>query len=388
VVGVLFTGFFNVFKSYDEYTVAFDAAPGVGPGTPVRRSGIRIGEVKSVELDEDTGEVRLVVRIEKGHRLRKSDEAAQVRALISGDPAIDIIARKPNGVPLDQTPLNPGEQIPAAPGADVRDILTQTRELVPSTQETLNEIRKSVQRFEKLAPQMEEAIKEYQELAKVVRETIPEIRRTNEEVQVAVRNWGRVGERADVLLQQNQDKLVQALDNINETVRRVGTVFNDENQRQLAAILKNTRAGTENLEAISKNADAFLKESRQSLEYINQAVIPFANRSNTISKNVDESADKLNRVLSDFTGPTRAGASGDGSLRRFMNDPALYNNLNDAACMIARMMPRIDRALRDLEVFADKIARHPESLGVGGAIRPSAGLKESPTAVPNSHRPP
>ena len=44
--------------------------------------------------------------------------------------------------------------------------------------------------------------------------------------------------------------------------------------------------------------------------------------------------------------------------------------------MIARVMPRLDRVMRDVEVFADKIARHPESLGLGGVVSPSAGLKE------------
>jgi phospholipid/cholesterol/gamma-HCH transport system substrate-binding protein len=377
---LFFTGFFKAFKSYDEYSIVFDAAPGVAPGTPVRRSGIRIGEVKDVELDPDTGQVRLTVRIEKGHRLRRSDQAIQVRALIGGDPAIDLVARRPDGPPLDQTPLNPGDQIPAGPSGDVRDILAQTQELVPSTQETLNEIRKSVQRFEKMAPQMEEAITEYKELAKAAREVIPEFRRTNDEVQAAARNWGRVGERADVLFQQNQDKIVQALDNLNETVRRVAAAFNEENQRNFSATLKNVRAGTENLESISKNTETFLKQSIVTLDNINRAALPLADRSNAIAKNVDESTEKLNRLLGEISGTGRAGGSGDGSLRRFLTDPALYNNLNEAACMVARMMPRLDRALRDIEVFADKIARHPESLGVGGAIRPSAGLKESPSA--------
>ena len=58
----------------------------------------------------------------------------------------------------------------------------------------------------------------------------------------------------------------------------------------------------------------------------------------------------------------------------------MYNNLNQAACMITNVVPRLDRILRDVEVFADKIARHPETIGVRGAISPSAGLKESPTA--------
>jgi phospholipid/cholesterol/gamma-HCH transport system substrate-binding protein len=83
--------------------------------------------------------------------------------------------------------------------------------------------------------------------------------------------------------------------------------------------------------------------------------------------------------LADAMAPLGRGGEG-GTIQKFFTDPSLYNNLNQAACMITTVMPRLDRILRDVEVFADKIARHPETIGVGGAVRPSAGLKESPTA--------
>ena len=50
--------------------------------------------------------------------------------------------------------------------------------------------------------------------------------------------------------------------------------------------------------------------------------------------------------------------------------------------MITKVVPRFDRILRDIEVFADKIARHPETIGIGGAVRPSAGLKEGASSSP------
>jgi phospholipid/cholesterol/gamma-HCH transport system substrate-binding protein len=31
--------------------------------------------------------------------------------------------------------------------------------------------------------------------------------------------------------------------------------------------------------------------------------------------------------------------------------------------------------VRDLKIFSDKVARHPEIIGVGGALRGSSGLK-------------
>jgi phospholipid/cholesterol/gamma-HCH transport system substrate-binding protein len=71
----------------------------------------------------------------------------------------------------------------------------------------------------------------------------------------------------------------------------------------------------------------------------------------------------------------RAFQGTNGTLSALLNDPTLYNNLNDVACMMKQIMPRLDRAMRDVEMFADKIARRPESLGVGGALSPSNGLK-------------
>ncbi len=222
----------------------------------------------------------------------------------------------------------------------------------------------------------------------------PEMRRTNEEIQVTARNWSRLGERLDVLLQTNQDKLIKTLENLNDAVVRVANVFNDDNQRNLASTLKNVADGSKNLESMSRNTDELIKERRKTVQRINdsvthadevfsnlqQATKPMAERSGVIMKNLDESTDKLNKTLTDVRELLRAVDQGDGSLRRFLLDPSLYTNINDAACMLARTMPRVDRILRDFEVFADKVARHPESLGVGGAISPSSGLKEGPSA--------
>jgi phospholipid/cholesterol/gamma-HCH transport system substrate-binding protein len=249
--------------------------------------------------------------------------------------------------------------------------------------------------FADILPPAQDALNELRRMA-------PELRRTNDEILVAARNWGRLGERADILLQTNQEKLVKTLDSLNDTVNRISNVFNEENQRNLSATIKNVRAGTENLGNISKNTDELMRESRQTLHRVNESVTraddvfanlqqatkPMAERSASVMKNLDESTDKLNRTLSEVRELLRGMQGSDGTLRRLASDPALYNNLNDAAVMMARIMPRLDRALRDLEVFADKLARHPELIGIGGAVNPSRGLKESPTApYPYQHLP-
>ena len=56
----------TLFKRSTLYTVRFTDAPGVSPGTPVRRSGVRIGTVREVDLDDERGIVRVKIAIAKG----------------------------------------------------------------------------------------------------------------------------------------------------------------------------------------------------------------------------------------------------------------------------------------------------------------------------------
>ena len=107
-------------------------------------------------------------------------------------------------------------------------------------------------------------------------------------------------------------------------------------------------------------------------------IMQFLERSASVMKNLDESTVKLNRTMTETQELLRGFSQGQGTFQRAINDPALYNNLNEAACMLVHILPRLDRMMKDLEVFADKVARHPESLGIGGAVRPSSGLKEVP----------
>jgi phospholipid/cholesterol/gamma-HCH transport system substrate-binding protein len=394
VITLLFSNFGTYLKSYHRYTILFDDVTGVGPGTPVRRSGLPIGEVVELQPRDEEGKIAVVIRVDKKHPPRQGDQVTLVRALIGGDASIDFVPAPADAKPVDRSPIPPGTELTGTPVKDARELLQQTSRLVPSTQETLDDIRRSIQRFEKMAPLMEESLREYRDLAKASRDMVPELRRTNDEILVTARNWGKLGERLNVLLQANQELLVKALENFNETVLRVGNTFGEENQRNLTATLRNVRAGTDNVESISKNTDALIKESRQALQHadksltrtddvlsnLQQATKPMAERSNAVMKNLDESTEKLNRTLSDAQALMRAINQADGTLRRILYDPSLYVNLNEAACMLMRTMPRLDRILKDLEVFADKVARHPETLGVGGVVNPSAGLKEAPSA--------
>jgi len=132
----------------------------------VRRSGVRIGEVKSLVLDDDTGEVHVRILIDSQYILRKSEQPTLVVGLLGGDATIDFQLVVKEGEIPDRTPIDPSIELVGVRQANVNSLVAQAAMIVPATQETFNDIRKTLQSFEKLTPNMDEAIKEYRALGK------------------------------------------------------------------------------------------------------------------------------------------------------------------------------------------------------------------------------
>lgn len=462
VLIVLFGGVPTFFRASNRYEIIFDNAAGVGSGTPVKRSGVKIGEVEKLTLDNDTGKVRVFIRIDDKYQVRKADDPTLVQGFLGSDSSIEFItAEAEPGQQLDLTPVPPGSTLDGVVRSDANSVVQEAGKLVSPAEKVLNDIRKTLNRFEKMTPLVEETLREYRDLAKAARtaipdfqsagkeieslakavnETIPDLRKTNTEIleltksvrdsipnllktndeilalakdvrkimpelkqtndslQVTIKNWGRVGERAEIFLATNEEKLSKTIAEIEKTVTRVAEVFNDENQKNINAIIRNTREGSRYLDSIAKNADTLLSDGQKTLKKVDSSLDtidrvlnsldktlrPLGERGERIIVNLDEATATLNATLGDVRDLLRMVSQGRGTVQKLLTDPSLYNQLDQSACALNKILPRIDRILRDVEVFADRIARHPETLGVRGAIQPSNGLKTLPTPmVPN-----
>jgi phospholipid/cholesterol/gamma-HCH transport system substrate-binding protein len=395
-----------VFKRPNIYTIYFAYAPGVDTGTPVRRSGIHIGEVRDIELDDELGKVKVVVAIDRKYIIREDERPTLVYSVLGGDTSIDFI---PDPKATNRAPVPPGS---ALEGKRQEDVITLLADVVPSTRETLERMRQSMEKIDTLVPGADESMKAFtrlsrktdvlaeqigetnkdvQLLVKDTRTLVPELKKTNDEIQLSSRNIGKVAERLDVIIGTNQDTLVKIIENLNKTLLQMGSLFSDENQRNLTAILKNVKTGSDDLDKVAKTTEELLRDSQRLIRRIDstmqqtdavmqnlqQATKPLAERGGSVMKNLDESADKLNRTLTDVRELLKTVTQSDGTLGRFLNDPSLYNHLDEAACSFAKLVPKMQWIIKDVEVFTDKLARHPELIGLGGAVRPSSGLKDS-----------
>ena len=344
----------GLFVSQDTYVIPLENAPGVDKGTPVRRSGVKIGAVTKVELNDATGQVLVTIAVDKKHKVWKTDVAVISQDLLSRDVTLDL-ERQPG-----PTRLSPPQEVPPAPKSDIRPVgaievpgdlfavgqpppapneppppeplppgstipgrtaggpaaaLGKFETVIPALEQALNAIRKSAERLELAIPQLDAGAREFSALGRSIREAVPEIRktndelqgllrsargagpelrRTNDELQVTLRNFGSVAERLDVFISANQDRITRAVDQTTDVLQRLSNVLSDENQKNVTATLKAVQKASANFDSISHNADELLKEGTKVTRQV-QGTISQADR---VLGNLDRATDQLSRAIS------------------------------------------------------------------------------------------
>lgn len=412
---ILFGGTPGVFSSKAKYVVIYPEAPGVAVGTPVRKSGVRIGEVTALDLDENTGHVRASIAVDKKHLPRTGEDATISRGILNGDTSIDFLPRldpdNPQAVLPRGEPIPPGSEIKGIAPVTARSLIGQAQAVLPSAQESLGQIVGTARRLEQAVPKIEKAADEFAGLARSGRDLVPELRQTNARVQdllgqpdplrdpatvqamlreliELMKTIKPAAEEIRALIKQNGPELNRTLVSVRQAADSTNDVLNPDNRKAVAATLKNLQAGSDDLTKtirlvaiLTDSADRTLKsmtarldQSEKTFDNLNRITTPLAGNSDQIAKDVSELARNLNALSAQL------GGGQGGSFGKILSDPSLYHNLNDSAANAARVLARLEKVAQDLQVFSDKIARKPEVLGAGGVVRPSTGLKESPTA--------
>jgi len=285
-------------------------------------------------------------------------------------------------------------------------------------------ILNSMQRVEAAVPKMERAFDEVAALARSGREFVPELRRTNEKVQSLINLDDPKDEQGGIratlaefrefvkaarplvddmrkLVKDNSENVTGTIKAVREASEGVNDLLNAENRKALSATIKNfeqssgdltkaVKLATITLDSADKTfrninervttTERVLREAEKAFKSIEAATKPIAENSDAILKNVAGAADALSKSLVEVRTALVVLNRGEGTFQRVLADPALYNNLNDSAAALNRTLQRADKIAQDLQVFSDKVARRPEIIGVGGALRPSAGLKDAPCA--------
>ncbi len=345
-----FGDFGNLFQPRRTYYVTLDNGLGAEPGIPVRRAGIRIGEVKAVEYDDATSKVGLTIFLEGSNFLREGDEPNLKTQGFLGDTYLDISTNdKYRGKP-DRAPYPENATLEGRSLIDLSQAASEASTLAPNANETLIQVQK------------------------------------------ASSQWAGVGERANRLIDANERRIniilqdtTEAIDRLNTTLESINNVLDPKTQENLRVTLENVRKSSEQLgpliDSSTKTIDQITGTTAKLDEVagnLQKATKPLADRSENTVKNLDESAASLNALLADLSTIVRQFKQSDGTIQRLITDPTIYQNIEEVTTMLADAISDLQPIMQDLSVFSDKIARHPGELGVQGVITRDGGLKEVP----------
>ena len=334
ILVALFGEFPALFRPRATVYILFSDAPGVTQDTPIKKSGILIGRVWRVDLREEGG-VMVTARIDKDKPIRQH-EVARITTSLLGDSVIHIVdsGRKD----LLRNPVADGAELEGFAYDDPIQVIAKLQErlagAIGSVTNTSNELGQVVHQVGDLLKANEEKINrlltQADETAGLFHQTV---RNANE-------IFGNPETKAKI-----QDTLTLVPDLMRETRDTVHQVNNT-----LGLLDKNLR----NLDQFTASLG---EQGKGAVEHLGA------------------SAAKLDDLLGQMLVFTKGLNNGQGTLGRLASDPELADRIVRIVNNVEDLSRELRPIIKDVRVFTDSIARHPEKLGVRGALERSQGTK-------------
>jgi len=298
-----------------EVHVYCDRAPGVTEGTPVRISGIRIGEVKEVlfrdvTLARDrpaggpTAPVWLVLRINSRYQLRTAS-TIHISPGPLGDTFVDVTPGDPSS-PL----MHHGQVLPRAAevGPEVGETILALQRVAQSLHQGLGEGGANVRR---MLTKTEEALEEF-------KTTLTGVQRI-------------VGDET------NRQNIRATLGNVEKITKNVEEITAQVN-RELPELTKQLHASVGNFnrlcEKVGARGEAALNKS---VEAMDNAAVLF---------------DGLHQFVQELR-------QSRGTIDKVFKDPRLYDNLMRGSEELVELVKELRLVGAQLKVFADRVRRNP-----------------------------
>jgi phospholipid/cholesterol/gamma-HCH transport system substrate-binding protein len=350
-------------RTYTVY-IEFPSATGVAVDTPVRKSGILIGRVTKVELIGAQQErVRVTVAVDQDYKILRSD-TVRIAVSLLGDAELQVVpgadADKQTNVrapPAERDPRR-GQFVPIADKADKQ----ANTPVEPGETIHGNVANNPLQSMSNLEPEMSRAARSLTTASDQVNKLAADIDKL----------VGNNNEQFDRLL----NKTERSLDMLQKTMASLDSIIGDPEanaklRQSIAEMPTTLKQAQDALTSISRTS----ARAERNLENMEGFTKPLGERGEAIINNADQSVRRLDELLGQMQQFSRQLNSREGSLGQLMYNPQLYQNLNEASTNINELSRQLKPILNDARAFSDKIARHPELLGVHGALQQSTGIK-------------
>jgi phospholipid/cholesterol/gamma-HCH transport system substrate-binding protein len=336
----------SLLRDHVYVTVRYDEAPGVAEGIPVRKSGIRVGEVTAIAFDERPNQpdgVLVTLSLDRKFRIKEGSVPRITRSLM-GDVAIDLLPGTGSGrLPT----ANHSQDAPIIEGAVAPD---PSRALAAATEA-----------FEKVG----DTLKSIDAAAN----GIASVTKSANKLDSFLATWDTTGKRVTVAAD-GIDRFIRA----NETdFRPTVTNLREVSDKLNKALDPNTQA------ALRTGIQQFSSAAAKLTTSLDTAAPLFrdlgAPVTSTPETDFGQTVRRLNRISSDLglLTQTLRGPNGrlnpDGSLQKLVTRGDLFDNMNRFALAGNNVFEGFRPVVAAFRIFAEKIAREPSALTKGALQR-------------------
>jgi phospholipid/cholesterol/gamma-HCH transport system substrate-binding protein len=324
-----------------EIKIQFRSAPNVTKDTPIRKSGVLVGRVVDVELNESGVLVTAKINDKFPPNLFRNDRPHINPTLLGGDSVIEfslLSEASSSARRAGREEIKPGEPISGVTTSDPLEMMAQMQTNFSGVINSLTQ--------------------------------------TSDEM-------GRLATRFNAILDNNRGGISKMIDNADSTMAAIRTTmgnFNDvvadptvrqkvkDAVRQLPVLFQDVR------ETLAKFNGGFelVTSNLHNMEKFTQ---PLGERGPVMISHFDSVAQDLDMLVNQMSVFAQRLNTSQGTVGQLVNNPELYNNVNNAVLQVNTLIKELRPIINDARVFTDKIARHPETLGVRGALERNAGIK-------------
>jgi phospholipid/cholesterol/gamma-HCH transport system substrate-binding protein len=220
--------------------------------------------------------------------------------------------------------------------------------------------------------------------------------------------WKRVAENINTLLDTKRGHLDEVVENAADALHEFTIAVKNTNRlietaNKIVGDPKAQQAVKDTLVSLPKLVSTIrttLEETQQVMDGMNRNLVnltgvtePMGKRGTQIVTKLESTLSNVDQLSTELSRFVRTVNQKDGTLQQLVSNPSLYNNLDRSSQSMVILLKHMEPVMKDLREFSDKVARNPELLGLGGAVRPSRGLKDeeildakrtNPSKMPNA----
>lgn len=318
----------KIFASKNEYEVRLENVTGLSKGNPVKMSGVTIGVIREIKLPKDPKQkqVEILLMIDRNYAERvRGDSRVRLKklGLLTGDAYIDVTPGTPRFAALE-----PGAMIPSQRGTDVDQLISSGEDLVDNFVQisySLKNVLQRIDRGEGLLGEITTAPETKQRLTDTLLTTL---NKTNAALAHMESGRGVVGKLVydDAYAEKLTASIGSAAQSMQTVTARIERGF-DTNEGLVPALMNDPASKQkvyeliENLRATSANLAAFTTSMQAG-----QGLVPRLINDKAYGDEALGEFTMLVRQLNEVVGKIN---NGNGSAGKLINDPAVYESIND-----------------------------------------------------------